>query len=787
MPIPDQGRTIDVDVEVESDVPPTQTPEDKATSEKHEKILKIARKRLRTGLAGWDRYRQDAQKCQRFCIGTWGEETFQWPEGFKAERNAEGRPCFTMNRMPTFLRLVSNQALQANLRILVKPVDERGDVKVAEILQGLIRNTEAVSMAARMYAKGSEKQAEQGLGYLKIDLEYADEGGEDIKNAFRQRPKLKGVRDPLRIIIDPAVEEPDFQDAMWGFELAACDPQTYLEKTGKEIAPTAETARSFGVDDAEIGDWFPNGKIVFAIYFSREIVGQKRLAKMDDGTIIELKTPAEDRKKLADAGVTILAERVVAVTKMFRRLITPIDVLDETEWVGKRIPWIPVLGRDVEHQGQRSFRGVTYDAIEPGQGYNVAVTNFMEAAAQGVKSPVVGFKGQFGKPNSAQRRAWENAHRKPVPFLELDLLDIQGSKEALRAQPVNFSVPIDGTVSMVQQFDNDLKNCAGWRDASLGERGPQESGVAIGERQKQDELQSSDYLDNLRWAMASVGKQLITIFRRLYTVAEIVRITGIDTKAKRTMVFSGEKNDPRKMPDPANPKAMIDDPSFQLPEGVDGIFDINAGEFDVEVTPGPDPGTQGDQEVRILGELMTKLPPEYMVNFLDLLFKAFPSSVGHEMAERAKKMLRPDLQTDEQGNPQGPSPEVQQMQQQMQQREQALMQALQEAHKVIETKQLDNQAKFHLKELDHFFKMMELLVKEENADRRIALEHEIGAAIRKLEHSMSGIDTSQGADQAAVAADADHARSVQLAQMPPPVDPNAQAAAAEEPAAPTEA
>ena len=136
------------------------------------------------------------------------------------------------------------------------------------------------------------------------------------------------------------------------------------------------------------------------------------------------------------------------------------------------------------------------------------------------------------------------------------------------------------------------------------------------------------------------------------------------------------------------------------------------------------------------------------------------------MSERAKKLMRPDLVTDEDGNPQGPPPEVAQMAEQFKQREAMLLQALQEAKRLLETKQLDHEAQFQLKELDHYFKLLELLITEDNVDRREVLTQQITLAKANLEARMAATNTDEERDASRQTAAEDFERQKEL-QAPP--------------------
>jgi len=51
----------------------------------------------------------------------------QWPDNVRRSREKEGRPCLTINRLPTFIRQVLNDARQNKPAINVHPADSKAD------------------------------------------------------------------------------------------------------------------------------------------------------------------------------------------------------------------------------------------------------------------------------------------------------------------------------------------------------------------------------------------------------------------------------------------------------------------------------------------------------------------------------------------------------------------------------------------------------------------------------------------------------------------------------------
>lgn len=664
-------------------------PTAKAAREADEKKLAIARKQFRTCVNALSHFRKEALDDTKFRAGTWGEVSHQWPAGVQEDREHDGRPCITVNRIPSFIRQVTNMARQAHLRIQVSPVDDKGDPKVAETIQSIIRNIEVQSWADRAYAAGSEKQAEIGLGIIGITVEWADP---DNEKSMRRRIRIVQKKNPLAIYHDVAAREADWSDADYSFEVTDLDPDAYELHTGKK--PPVVTDSMFGSDGDETGDWFPNGKIRIAQWFNREAVGEKkRIALLSDGTVIPYPTP-EQKAEIEALGTTIKQDRYVQKRQLVWRKITGREILEESIWPARAQPYIPVMGDELEVDGEKDWRGVTRDAKGSARMYNVQASALIEAIGSALRAPVVGPLGAFGAPNSQQRKAWETDNRKRHAFLEYSPISIDNTL-APPPQRASYEPSIGNIVAGIQQTDNDLKTTAGFNDASLGERGPQESGKAIIARQRQDEMGSSHYLDNLRFALCSVGRQLVQLIRVYYDEPTVVRITGKDDRQRKVMVFSGAGKDPRNpeflsthpgpMPLPMADGSMVQPGQkipFQLPEGVSDIYDLDAGEFDIEVSASPSSGSRRQEAVEAMSSLFERMPPELAAKFLDLYFMVMDFPLAQQMAERAKKLLPPELQDQDEGGPAAQSPQtvaqLQALTGQLQQTQQALQAAQQE-------------------------------------------------------------------------------------------------------------
>ena len=88
----------------------------------------------------------------------------QWPSEIMRQRRLDGRPCLTVNRQPSFIRQVVNDARQNKPAITVHPVDNGADYDTAQVIGGLVRSIERASNAGVAYDTAVEPAVTGGFG-----------------------------------------------------------------------------------------------------------------------------------------------------------------------------------------------------------------------------------------------------------------------------------------------------------------------------------------------------------------------------------------------------------------------------------------------------------------------------------------------------------------------------------------------------------------------------------------------------------------------------------------------
>lgn len=196
----------------------------------------------------------------------------QWPDDMRRKRESEGRPCLTLNRLPSFIRQVTNDARQNKPAIKFHPVDDGADKETAEILNGLVRNIEYSSNADVAYDTALDHAVTGGFGYFRITTDYSS------NDSFEQDLCIERVVNPLTIYGDPYSREADSSDWDTAF---VTEQMTLAEFKAKYPKAQSSGWESASKDD----DWVSGDNIRVAEYWTREEV-VKNLLKMSDGSVM---------------------------------------------------------------------------------------------------------------------------------------------------------------------------------------------------------------------------------------------------------------------------------------------------------------------------------------------------------------------------------------------------------------------------------------------------------------------------------------------------------------------
>ena len=590
--------------------------------------LSAMRRRYTIALSAYSDSREDELDDLRFMAGS-PDNQWQWPADVLATRGSvqgqtiNARPCLTINKLPQHVRQVTNEQRQNRPTGKVIPADDRADVRVAEIFDGMVRHIEYISDADVAYDTACDNQVTYGEGYIRILTEYARE------DSFDQDIKIGRVRNSFSVYMDPAIQDPCGSDAEWCFITEDVSKADY-ERMFPDAAPVSSLL-SQGVGDQSLSQWLSEDMVRIAEYFYYE--HEKATLNLYPDNITAFSGSPQD-KQLKQMFGKPLRSRTVDRKKVKWIKTNGFEILEERDWAGKFIPVVRVIGNEFEVDGQLYVSGLVRNAKDAQRMYNYWVSQEAEMLALAPKAPFIGYGGQF----EGYEMQWKTANTNNWPYLEVnpDVTDGAGQPLPLpqRAPP---PLAQTGLIQAKLGAADDIKGTTGQYDSSLGAQSNERSGRAILAREKQGDTGTYHFVDNLSRAIRYVTRQLVDMIPKIYDTARVARIVGMD----------GEVGMVRINPTQPEPVKEIRDENGLV---IDKIYNPSVGIYDVCVTTGPGYMTKRQEALDAMSMLLQSNPQLWTVAG-DLFVKNMDWPGAQEMAARFAKIIDPKVMEGEDQSP----------------------------------------------------------------------------------------------------------------------------------------
>lgn len=578
-------------------------------------VLQDAREKYADAEDGWSEVK--TQYIDDYRFARLGE---QWPVDILQRRRTAGRPALTINRMPPFIRQVVNDGRKNRPGISVRPADSGADVGTAEVLGGIIRNIESNSKADIAYDIALENACSGGFGFVHVDFEYA------CDDTFDLDIKINAVPNPLAILWDPLTEATDSSD--WDYAFISEE----MEKEAFEHEYPGKRSEASGfASDAHILPWFSKEMVRLARYYERTKVPRKILlltGPLSQQPIVvdaEKYADPETRAMYDMDGWAVVRERSVESYLITHRLMTGAEILDEKSWRASCIPIIPCYGEELNIEGRRYFRSMIHDAIDAQRVHNYSRSTATEVVSLSPRIPFIGPKGTF----DADPEKWGNINTENYPYLEYV------DKGAPPQRPQFSGIP-DGALNEAAAALEDMKFIIGVSNPSLGMPDARViSGKAKRMEREESDTSTFHLLDNQNRMIRATGQCVLEMIPTVYNGPRIVRVLGMDGK----------------------PSSV---PINQAIKGMDRVFDVTTGKYDVVMEAGPSYTTRREEAAEMITNFIQAAP-----NTAPILGPMLAKMSDWPEAEKVSQMLAtvmpPQARAVFDGTPvppPGPPPEV---------------------------------------------------------------------------------------------------------------------------------
>ncbi len=590
---------------------------------KNKDIIETALHRMTMAIAAYSDSREDELDDLRFYAAS-PDNQYQWPADVLATRGSvqgqtiNARPCLTINKLPQHVRQVTNDQRQNRPSGKVIPADDKADIEVAEIFNGMVRHIEYMSDADVAYDTACENQVAYGEGYIRLLTEY------ESPNSFDQNIKIGRIRNSFSVYMDPTIQDPCGSDAKWCFVT-----EDVMLEDFERMFPDAQPVSSLqaqSVGNESYAPWLSVDTIRIADYYYVE--HEKATLNLYYGNVSAIKGSPEDQQ-MVQMGMKPIKSRIVDIKKVKYCKINGFEVLESNDWAGDWIPVVRVVGNEFEIDGRIHVSGLVRNAKDAQRMYNYWVSQEAEMLALAPKAPFIGYGGQF----EGYEQQWKTANTTNWPYLEVnpDVTDGAGGTLPLpqRAQPPMAS---SGLLQAKAGASDDIKSTTGQYDSSLGATSNERSGKAIMARERQTDTGTYHYVDNLARAVRHITRQIINLVPKIYDTQRVARIMGEDGQP------DSAKIDPMQT-EPV--KKIVDQNGIEIEK----IYNPGVGTYDVMVTTGPSYMTKRQEALESMGQLLQGNPQLWAVAG-DLFIKNMDWPGAQEMAKRFAKTIDPKLMDD---------------------------------------------------------------------------------------------------------------------------------------------
>lgn len=626
-----------------------------------DKLIARAQKQMKQ-FEDWEgRFRQSFISDVQFANGD-SDNNWQWDGDVLTSR--AGAPSMTINMTLIHCLLVQNDIKKNPPAITVRPVGGGATAKSAGVYGGLIREIARASDATNIYLKASESLIQGGVGYWRVLAEYEDEEAFDRVQVLR----IRSVRNPMGVAMDPDAKEPSGADARWGMifedvknELLKEEHEKYKDQIGASNAVLQTGADSSwqNEDHTRVAEWY-----------DKETFQDQMLEFIsDDGrpvTVYMSEIPSELRQELLKD--TRTRQRPATRTKIVWYKIFGNKIVDYKETAGRKyIPIVRVVGQETIIDGNLDRKGMVRNLKDPQRNMNYWVSAGAMQVALQTNVPWVGPAKAF-----ENIKAWEDANVKRYAYLPYNHKDDQDDPIPAPTRPAP-PVMAQAYISGIQIASQQFKDISGQHEATQGANGNERTGVAIDARKVQGETSTYHWPSALAAGVAHTGRIILDQAPVIYDTARMIRISNVDMSQSDVQV---------------DPQAKIAHQEVDKPDeenATDIVWNPQIGRYEVEAEAGPDYATQREWTVDTMGAILAQNKDLWTV-VGDLFVENMDFPGAEEMAERIRRTMNPAVLG------KGPSPNEQGLQQQLEQAQkliQSLVESNAEKQRLLDNKDED--------------------------------------------------------------------------------------------------
>lgn len=537
----------------------------------------------------------------------------QWDELDRKAREAEERPVLEQNQLPKYARQTIGDIREAEPSIKVVPDGDGADKDTARIYNGIIRQAQKRAEVSKPVIIAAEAAVICGIGNFRVVTGYQRD------NPFHQEIGLEAIHNPLAVVWDANAREVTRADAKHVFVREAITRKAFKDKY------KGAREDSFSGDEHDLGNhyqWTTKDTVTVAEYFE---VGTEKApyALLDNGSVVRLDRLPDriKRDEVNNVLFDIISQQSMRITeikdgdarKVTWNKMTGLEVLEKRDWLTGDIPVIAVVGEQI-HFHDRTVRVSLIRYAKAAQKiYNYGVNAQLEMAMNAPKAPYL--LGTSQLPDGKGAELWAAAHKGNKPYLIYN--DAKNGSRPMREPGPQPSTALQ---AIIFQAAEDLKSTTGIYDAALGNRSNETSGVAIMSRQREADVGTNLFSDNLEASLTHAGRIMIDLIPRIYDSERKLRLPTDDGSDEEVEI---------------NKRRM---------EGgmATVINDLTVGRYGLAVKIGPSATTKRQEALQGMERILSG-SPQMLAQFFDLWVEKMDFPGADAFAKRARKLLPPGI------------------------------------------------------------------------------------------------------------------------------------------------
>ena len=467
--------------ELESGVSPAPPAEDELNP-RQQQIVEEARERLSLVTSVESEQRDREVEDEIF----YGRD--QWDPEVRALRrqHVDSRTGTTISSKPTLEADFNDVAVQqmltdarsANLGVIVHARASLAPTEASMWYGGLIRRIQKDSNAETIRMWALERALTLGRGYYRVKSDYVDDEPTSPESAFDQRILIERILDQGTVYWDPHAQRSDNMDARW------CIITTWMAESERKRRwpekPVSSPDATMLDDDGQNRD----------PWYTKADGGKDRSVRI--AYYYRIVEETSDYQHKDEAG-EVVASRPVRKRKVEVVTLDGHTVLEETEWGGRYIPVVTVIGKEYYVEGEHIWKGFIRKTRDLSRGINLMISSCVEMVARMPRAPYIMAEGA----DEDHEEEWDQLYTENQTRIHYKPASLEG-KPVPPPMRQDLEPQIQGLMALVQQFRDVLMSIQGAVDPSSRASYPYDrSGRALEELRRQGQAGNANYIDNL--------------------------------------------------------------------------------------------------------------------------------------------------------------------------------------------------------------------------------------------------------------------------------------------------